>query len=776
MPVDTDEIDVTELEEFFPSRVDGVGKGANGFPVLMIKKVGDEVETTGATIDEAVAEVDKATRPDCATCDGTGKSEGAKCMKCFGSGKAPKVGESAKAYIEAVAKEKGVAASGQPVPPADRCPTCKGTGHIDGGKECPDCDGSGKDAHFPPDDKMNEREGFGGAVSEGDPQHREKVDKAMEEMFCDDEDCSVCKALLEDDDPETLEKKRLSYKRRKKLPEGAFALPGRRYPIHDESHARNALARVSQHGTPEEKAKVRAAVRRRYPGIEVSKSLEERYGVTESDYMEKRDFDPNVGGGVDRDKLPASDFAGKDRSFPVVTQADVSDALASIGRAGSDNYDAATLKRNILRIARRKGFKVPEADEKDDAKKADGTMFSGPNPQLAAMATKVGGDDDDCVADGPGPGSPEWEGVDAATAEAAAIKLMEASELIRTFAQREAIEIAAGEGNDIFDTFAAEQALCSVSGALGVMAQMAFHEGLEAKKSVGDDDVEKAGRRLSMQTVEALSELRDHLTNLLGDDDPAKSEDDEANKAVAINVAELAKEIENMTTDELTKVLDARDEKLVGIVAKALKGDKAKRAKKGKSKMDETASVARGKAAHKRGRAEGDDAVEDDDDLEDEAEQGTSESASGTRNADGGAKAVLTREEIEAEKAVKDARKAHRAAKKAKKQAAENAAVQKALEESKAAAEAAVKALEERVAESDARLAAVEKMAAPSDIVRTRPTQALKASAERDALELQLGRCEQMAKAASDSDVRREYSDRAKALRAKLAALNSNEV
>ena len=41
----------------------------------------------------------------------------------------------------------------------------------------------------------------------------------------------------------------------------------RRYPIPDASHARNALARVSGNGTPEEKAKVRAAVHSRFPEI-----------------------------------------------------------------------------------------------------------------------------------------------------------------------------------------------------------------------------------------------------------------------------------------------------------------------------------------------------------------------------------------------------------------------------------------------------------------------------------------------------------------------------
>jgi hypothetical protein len=60
---------------------------------------------------------------------------------------------------------------------------------------------------------------------------------------------------------------KLSYSDRKKLPGGSFALPGRRYPINDPNHARNALARVSQHGSPEEKSEVRSAVHSKYPAI-----------------------------------------------------------------------------------------------------------------------------------------------------------------------------------------------------------------------------------------------------------------------------------------------------------------------------------------------------------------------------------------------------------------------------------------------------------------------------------------------------------------------------
>ena len=54
---------------------------------------------------------------------------------------------------------------------------------------------------------------------------------------------------------------------RKKIPTGEFALPGRRYPIEDAAHARNALARVSQDGTPAEQATVRRKVHQLYPGL-----------------------------------------------------------------------------------------------------------------------------------------------------------------------------------------------------------------------------------------------------------------------------------------------------------------------------------------------------------------------------------------------------------------------------------------------------------------------------------------------------------------------------
>ena len=66
---------------------------------------------------------------------------------------------------------------------------------------------------------------------------------------------------------------RLSYGERKSMPKSEFAIPSEKkggkggYPIPDKAHARNALARVSQHGSSSEKATVRAKVHAKYPDI-----------------------------------------------------------------------------------------------------------------------------------------------------------------------------------------------------------------------------------------------------------------------------------------------------------------------------------------------------------------------------------------------------------------------------------------------------------------------------------------------------------------------------
>lgn len=54
---------------------------------------------------------------------------------------------------------------------------------------------------------------------------------------------------------------------RNKIAGKNFAGPDRSYPDEDKSHARNALSRVSQNGSPAVKAEVRAKVHSKYPDI-----------------------------------------------------------------------------------------------------------------------------------------------------------------------------------------------------------------------------------------------------------------------------------------------------------------------------------------------------------------------------------------------------------------------------------------------------------------------------------------------------------------------------
>lgn len=61
---------------------------------------------------------------------------------------------------------------------------------------------------------------------------------------------------------------KLDASKRNSLSKSEFAEPGKRaYPVNDKSHARNALARVSEFGSPSLKAEVRKKVSEKFPSI-----------------------------------------------------------------------------------------------------------------------------------------------------------------------------------------------------------------------------------------------------------------------------------------------------------------------------------------------------------------------------------------------------------------------------------------------------------------------------------------------------------------------------
>lgn len=675
-----DEIEVTELIEIDPSRVDAVGSPANGTEWLMLKAIDGTVVETEVNTDEVLAEIAKADdngsddKGDCTTCDGSGKIMDGhrKCPKCLGTGNQPKVGQSEKELLESAKSVPGSAESGAPVPVRKDCPTCNGSGTLpsnaavgaDEPTECPDCDGTGNDSQMPPPDKLNAQPGFAGATNDGDG--RTTVDKATVST-ADQND-------LPDSDFAYIEPGGEKDSSGKTTPRSL-----RHFPIMDAAHVRNALARA-----------------------------------------------------------PQSPFGAK--AMPKIK--------------------AAAKKFGIDVSA--KSVEDAETVEKDG-------VVSGVNPFLGGSVTgDTSGDDSETT---PIPGSPDWEAADAQLATDAANALLQAAELIRQFADREAIEVAAGEANDMFDVWDAQCAGDAVRAALGIIAVLAFHEGVAAQKST-DEVVEKKGKRLSTKSVTALAAARDHLSALLGDDDPANASDDDnaedAEKASddAAIKAILAKEIDDMTADELTKVLDGRDEKLVQLLAEALKG---------KAAMDEADAVAGGKNANNKAKKK--DPKADMTDLEDEADQGDSDSANSSPS--GAAKATdeeveLTPEEIEAKTARKEAKKALRAAEEVEKQAAENARTAKAIEEAVTKATEAVASLQDQLKSAqeatEARLATIEKMAAPGGPVKTRTPEMAAKAADRDSVEIRIASLERAARETSDPDLRKGNLAIVKELRASLAS------
>ena len=95
---------------------------------------------------------------------------------------------------------------------------------------------------------------------------------------------AVKKGRAESVEPEgeVVVEKDLSAAERRALPNKDFVFPGKgegpegkqrgAYPINDKKHARAALAMAAAHASPEKEAKVKAAVKKKYPDIEVSEA------------------------------------------------------------------------------------------------------------------------------------------------------------------------------------------------------------------------------------------------------------------------------------------------------------------------------------------------------------------------------------------------------------------------------------------------------------------------------------------------------------------------
>jgi len=99
---------------------------------------------------------------------------------------------------------------------------------------------------------------------------------------------------------------------------------------------------------------------------------------------------------AERAGADAGSFAGKGQSFPILKPGDVMAAVRSMGRAGSANFGISTLKANIIRIAKKKGWTkyLPKSWQNggDDSKESKHATGVGSDPgglRLVESATTM---------------------------------------------------------------------------------------------------------------------------------------------------------------------------------------------------------------------------------------------------------------------------------------------------------------------------------------------------------------------------------------------------
>jgi hypothetical protein len=157
----------------------------------------------------------------------------------------------------------------------------------------------------------------------------------------------------------------------------------------------------------------------------------------------------------ERDSAGSGDFAGKGKSFPILKPGDISAAVHSMGRAGSDNSSAATLKSRIIAIAKKKGWTkfLPKAWQSDKTSEAAVSRETGslkltesvsfsvdiPLREAFSVGTKI-----KLIA--PGKGSSAWY-TEAALKQAATDKIFHAGLPMRIDHPTAAEEAARPEGS-----------------------------------------------------------------------------------------------------------------------------------------------------------------------------------------------------------------------------------------------------------------------------------------------------------------------------------------
>lgn len=242
-----------------------------------------------------------------------------------------------------------------------------------------------------------------------------------------------------------------------------------------------------------------AAVRKAEPAADGSAPVEE---------VEKAKYDAD-----DLKRMAASGAAMEDESYPIADREDLDRAIRAVGRGGAD-HDA--IRRHVIARAKSLGAssEIPDnwaADgslKKADVEKAmetdDGIDGMDPTVVLAEPDMEAPGDPAD-------PGSPAWEAIDAATARKWTSILARTRTALGVMADRESLEAATGDPDDMDNAMDLADAACAIDYAISVLAPFAVDE--QAEADCGTDEMEMLGKAIAgldpanLEAVEALAPL-----------------------------------------------------------------------------------------------------------------------------------------------------------------------------------------------------------------------------------------------------------------------------
>ena len=200
----------------------------------------------------------------------------------------------------------------------------------------------------------------------------------------------------------------------------------------------------------------------------------------------KADGEPQPGSPVTMSGSPAAiaDMMARIHGAPVrkadMSTASINDlpdsAFAYIEPGGEKDDEGKTTPRS------KRHFPVHDAAHTRDAlSRAPQSPFGEKAmPKIRAAAKKF--DIEVAKADGDGtePGSPAWESQDAASADTVVAQILACGPAIRALAMREATEVGAGHGEDIWDVLDLQGALDALTCAAKIVAAFAVSERAEA--------------------------------------------------------------------------------------------------------------------------------------------------------------------------------------------------------------------------------------------------------------------------------------------------------